>query len=532
MTNIVLQMLSCKIFYQRMMFVFFIMGIGPFFPAVAGDSPKAENASDNRLVICLSSDVESLDPTNHRSRITQIVLKSMFDSLTTRDSNNHVVPQLAESWELIGDTLWKFKIRKGVRFHDGSILYAGDVKYTLDRVTREGAVDGQTSPRKSLFEPISEVTVEDDDTVFIKTSHPWPNLPMMLSLQEIVPKNYLETVGSKEFTAHPVGTGPFQFIGAEPGKNIILERFDDYYGGSPLKPPVQTASLKKIIFKVVPLHLDQLSMLKTGKCDLIYNVPPESIDILKMASGIRVLKAPATRSHFAEINCVKPPFNDTRVRQAMNYGVDIDSMVKNQFKGQATGLSTILLPDSFGYNPDLKPYPYDPFLSRQLLQAAAFPHERFIDVYTSRDELILADSIVLYLTKLGLRPRMVISSESRPGTKGADAPWDIFVGSWGNTTLDPAGILLPKLKSNGYGNFSGFASTELDTLMLKAQRSMNEMIMRQYYHQIQTVIFDQAPMIFGYASNEFYAIRDRVHNFWPSVSGMIDLHDVSVITKE
>ena len=105
------------------------------------------------LVLCIQSPLDSLDPTNHRSRNTQRILKNIFDSLTTRDNTNKVLPQLAESWHLIDDTEWQFTLRKGVRFHNGQCLTSTDVKYTLERVIVEGAIDGGTSPRKVCWMP-------------------------------------------------------------------------------------------------------------------------------------------------------------------------------------------------------------------------------------------------------------------------------------------------------------------------------------------------------------------------------------------
>ena len=522
-----------KIISQWIGLVLIILVICASHKATTADPGKTGVSGNNdQLMVCLPSDMDSLDPTGHRSRITQIVLKNIFDSLTARDSNNEVIPQLAESWRIIDDTQWQFKLRRGIRFHNGDILTASDVKFTLDRITREGALDGSTSPRKSLLEAISEVVVEDDYTVTIKTFYPWPNLPLMLSLQEIVPATYIQRVGTEGFEAQPVGTGPFRFIRKVSGKAIYLERFNDYYGGSPLRPPVQAAPLKKIIFKVEPSSLAQLAMLKTGQCDILFDLPPESIPILEMSPHIRIIKIPATKSYFAEINCAKPPFNDIRVRKALNYAVDIEEIIRNKVQGHGKALSTVLLPNAFGHNRYLQPYPYNPSIARQLLDAAAYPDDRPIAIYSDRDDSVLADSIALYLTKLGLRTSMTIAPSSRPQVTGADAPWDIFVGSWGNSTLDPVGILPPKFKSQAQGNFSGFASKALDSLMSQAQSTMDEATRAGYYYQIQAIIYEEVPMIFGYAPDEYYAIAERVRNFMPSSTGMIELHDVYVDGRE
>lgn len=496
--------------------------------AVSAQAGEVEPNAKQGLRVCLPAFVETLDPTDHRSRNTQIVLKNIFDSLTARDNNNTVLPQLAESWELINPTTWRFRLRRGVVFHNGQPFTSADVKFTLDRVVTESGLDGRTSPRRSLLEPISKVETEDQHTVRIITRFPWPILPLLLSLQEIIPEAYHREVGSREFAAHPVGTGPFKFAQVEPDKEILLERFQEYYGGSPLRLPVQPARLKEVRFKVVVSRLDQVAMLKSGQCDIVGTLSPESKGILDLSPDIDVITVRATKSYFAEINSSRPPLNDMRVRQALNFGIDMEAMVRHKLEGQGEVLATVVLPNAFGYNERLQPYPYDPETASHLLDAASYPADRPLVVYYHKENMVFADSIALYLTKLGLAVKMVLSPEFRPREKGPEAPWDIYVGSWGNTTLEPAGILVPKFTSKGKGNYSGLSSPELDRLIRKAGRTIARPERSAYYRQVQTILFNQAPMIFGYAPYEHYGVADRVRNFTPSSTGMIELHDVFV----
>lgn len=512
--------------------VVLVIGMWTLSAAMADSLKKARDFDAyNRLVLCLPTAVDKLDPTNYRSRLTQIVLKKIFDSLTTRNNSNTVIPQLAESWRLINDTLWQFKLRKDVLFHNGQPMTAEDVKFTLDRVVRQGAMDGRTSPRRSLFKPISAVLVQDRYTVLIRTHHPWPNLPLMLSLQEIVPAHHFQTVGSALFETAPVGTGPFRFIRSVQGKEILLERFDGYYNTPSIQRLDTKEPLNTLIIKVVTSPIEQIAMLKTGQCDIIFNLPPETIPILKMTPDLQIFTVAATRSCFAELNCTRPPLNDRRVRQALNYAVDMDSIVAHKLLGSGKTLSTVLLPNAFGYDEHLSPYPYDPTTALKLLDDAKYSKDHPINVYANNESLVLADGIMLYLTKLGLKARMVVTNAYRPQIIGPDAPWDIFVGSWGNTTLDPMGILPPKFQSRASTNFSGFSSTELDQMLAQAQMTMKDTLRAKIYHQIQSIIFNEAPMIFGYAPNEHYAVSMRVKNFVPSVTGMIELNNVYIDDK-
>jgi peptide/nickel transport system substrate-binding protein len=133
---------------------------------------------NNRLVICIQEDVETMDPVNHRSRNTQIVLKNIFDSLTARDADNRVVPQLASGWKILNDNEWEFTLRKGIRFHNGEELTASDVVFTFNRIINPSLTGFSPSPRKGLFLPIKEVHARNDYTLLIKTFYPWQNLPL------------------------------------------------------------------------------------------------------------------------------------------------------------------------------------------------------------------------------------------------------------------------------------------------------------------------------------------------------------------
>lgn len=483
---------------------------------------------NNKLIICISSPIISLDPTNYRDRNTQTVLKNMFDSLTTRDDNMKVVPQLAESWEALDDTTWEFKLRRGVKFHNGDDFTAEDVRYTLKRVVKEGALDGKTSPRKGLLGPLASVRVVDDYTVQIQTEKPWAILPLMLTLQEIVPKKYMKAVGPKGFQMNPIGTGPFRFVRAEGEELLILEHFADYYGGSPGNPPVQVAPLKYLIFKTVSERIQRIAMLKKGECDIITHLPSEAVRILEMVPGIKVLSRPATRSYFAEMNCAKSPFNDRRIRLAMNYAVDVHAVADHILQGHGRVLPTVLLPNAFAYHASQKPYPYNPKLAKKLLTDEGFSEGFSIVINCTEDNRQFANIIAFFLTKVGVKSVINVVDRDRPEALGESAIWDILVTSWGNSTLDPVGILVPKFSTGGRGNYSNYSNEEVDRLLSQAEGTLDLRMRENYYKKVQEIIYSDVPMIFGYAAEERYGVREKVKNFIPSPSGMMNMHDVYI----
>jgi len=527
-------MKAFRSFITRKLFRGFILLLLTYCIGLMSNAPLclASEAANrkNQLVICVHDSILKLDPAIHRSRSMQIILKNMLDSLTTRDADMKVVPQLAESWKALDETSWKFKLRKGVKFHNNEEFTAEDVKFSLERIFKKEGIDGITSPRKALLGPVSEVRIIDRYTVVIKTEQSWPILPLMLSLQEIVPKKYMTRVGSDTFQSHPVGTGPFKFVRLEKNQRIILERFENYYGGSPAIPPVQNAPLKSLIFEFVPSNPEQIQMLKKNECSIISHLRPAAIPILKANPSIKILSCSATRSYFAEINCSKSPFDDPRVRQALNYAVNIDEIVIEILQGNGITLPTVLLPNAVGYNTTLKPYVYDPELSKQLLVDAGYNTKHILQIHCNKDELQFANNIASFLTRVGVKSQINLVKFRKPSLLGKTAQWDIFLGTWGNSTLDPVGIILPKFQSNGRGNYSGYSNQKIDSLLDKAERTSDLNLREACYQEIQEIIYEDAPMIFGYAEMEFFGVRKEIKNFIPSISGMMNMHDVFIET--
>ncbi|MFZ2099309.1 MAG: ABC transporter substrate-binding protein, partial [Oricola sp.] len=240
----------------------------------------AAHASELRVGFTLDSD--TLDPANHRKRETETIIRNMYDGILTRDSDMKVVPEIAESFTQVSPTVYDFKIREGIKFHDGSPMTAEDVKFTLDRVTQEGAMgDGQTSPRQGLMGPVASVEVIDGNIVRINLKEPWPILPAMLPNQQVVSKAFVEKVGAAGIATEENGTGPFKLVEWRKGDAIIMERFDDYYGGATDIPPVGKACVDRVIFKIIPESASRVAALLAGDVDIINELPPFSIEQVK-----------------------------------------------------------------------------------------------------------------------------------------------------------------------------------------------------------------------------------------------------------
>jgi peptide/nickel transport system substrate-binding protein len=239
-------------------------------------------------------------------------------------------------------------------------------------VLKENAVGGQSSPRKGLLGPLEKVEKVNDLQVRFKLSKPFPPFLQALVHFQIVPEKYIRAAGDEAFAKKPIGTGPFKFVRGKLDAEVVMERFDGYYGGAPDLPPVGPARVSKAVFRTMPEPSTRVAALLAGEVSIIQAVPADLVERLSRAKNVKVMSTEGTRSYQIELNNAKPPFNDIRVRQAVNYAIDWDGILKNIYRGYGVRLATCFLPSGFGYNPDLKPYPYDPEKAKALLKEAGY----------------------------------------------------------------------------------------------------------------------------------------------------------------
>jgi peptide/nickel transport system substrate-binding protein len=484
------------------------------------------------LRVGFSTDALTLDPANHRDRETETIIRNLHDGLLTRDSAMKVVPELAESWTALDPMTYEFKLRQGVTFHDGSPMTAEDVKFTFDRLVQEGAMEGQTSPRKSLLGPLKEVRIVDDRTVQMILSEPWPILPAMLPFQEVVSKAHVEKVGANGMADQVNGTGPFRLVDWRKGDSVIMERYDGYYGGAADIPPMGKACVERVIFKVIPENASRVAALLAGDVHIIDALPTHSINQVDNNPGTHVMSVRGTRSSYIALNNQKPPFDDVRVRHAVAHALDRQLIVDRILAGNATLIDGILSPDAFGKNTGLPAYAVDPEKAKALLAEAGYPDG--IDVTLDAEGALkdTAEAIASLLTKAGIRTKVVVGESSqlvaRYRTKGEPIDGQMWLTSWGNGSLDPADIFVPTHRSADRGNASGYANTELDALLDAANTELDQAKRAGLYHQAEAMVNRDLPMVYLWVAKELYGVSDKVTGWQPSADSRVNLHDACV----
>jgi peptide/nickel transport system substrate-binding protein len=477
-------------------------------------------------------DALTLDPANHRKRETETILRNMYDGLLTRDAKMQVVPELAESYKQINPTTYEFRLRRGVKFHNGESMTAEDVKFTFDRLTKDGAMGGQTSPRKSLLGPLKDVVIVDPYTVQFVLSEPWPILPAMLPFQEVVSKKLVEANGSDALATKVDGTGPFKLVEWRKGDAVIMERFNDYYGGATAIQPAGKACVDRVIFKVIPENASRVAALLAGDVDIINELPAHAAKQVESNPNTRVMSVRGTRSFFIAMNTQVPPLSDVRVRQALAHAIDKKLLIDRILGGHATAINGILSPDAFAFDPKLPEYRYDPEGAKKLLAQAGYKDGLDLALETEGAQKETAEALAAVARKGGFKIRVVVSEgsqlQSKWRKKEEPKAGEMFFTSWGNGSLDPYDIFDPTHMTGGRGNSSFYSNPALDKLLTDAATELDGGKRAGLYRQAQEIIGKELPYIYLWVPADLYGVSKRLTGWQPSADSRINLHDACV----
>lgn len=304
----------------------------------------------------------------------RFVGNQLYDGLTKFDLKQSteipkVIPALAESWEPNADgTVWTFKLRKGVTFHDGTDVNADAVIFNFDRYMNKSfpyyypELNAQAGLNIGGIKSYRKV---DDTTIEVTTNGPWSYLPSDLAVVFLGSPAAITKLGNDGFGKAPVGTGPFKFVSFERGQKLELARNETYWAGAP--------KLEKLILRPIPDPTARVAALRSGEVNWIEVPPPDDTPALK-SEGFQVLTNAYDHIWPWVFDTTKPPFNNVKVRQALNYAIDRDSLVKNILKDTAEPALQAAPHANFAYRKENDLYSYDPVKAKQLLTEAGFPN--------------------------------------------------------------------------------------------------------------------------------------------------------------
>jgi peptide/nickel transport system substrate-binding protein len=471
--------------------------------APAAQAAPAKTQAEKTLVFAQEAFPPGMDPLRGQQLIQgKRVSHALYDRPVNMDKEMQTVPGAATEWRSLDDRTWQFKIRPGVKFHDGSALDAEAVKLTI-----ETAVNPDSKNTYAVYAgSIAGAEVVDPLTLNVQTRDPFPLVPMGLSLTtEVVPKT--AHGGWDAFIQKPVGTGPFKFVEFRPNDRVVLEANPDYWGGRP--------QVDRLIIRYIPDAATRAAAVKAGEVHLASGLPIDAAKDIE-ASGHKALGILLTRGltiDFNEQQKDHPINKDKRVRQALNYALDKETINKEFLLGYGAVMDAqVPQKGTFGYNPNLKPYPYDPDRAKALLAEAGFPNGFEMELFSQPafGHQDIATIAAAQLGKVGVRVKVTVLEAG------------VFANQKQETKLGPAFTSTWAALGDASQNLVWFTSAstigkyhlnpEWDELILGASKTLDMKKREEMFHKVTELMREDPPCIWTVRMPEIWGVAKNVQN--------------------
>lgn len=481
-------------------------------PILLLPAQSSAQVTGGTVTYAAGADPDNLDPANAESNPSEAVNRMMYENLARFDEKLKIVPGLATKWEQSKDGLtWTFYLRKGVKFHDGTPFNAEAVKIFIERM-----IGPEKPSRAGLYVPfVNSVEIVNDSTVKINLKAPFAFFLNNLahSASGIISPTALKTYG-KDISRRAVGTGPFKFVEWVHGDHLTMVRNDDYWGGKP--------SLDKIVVKTVKEDSARVMMLLSGDAQLIVRIPSEDIPRLQKDPNIKLDSTETLRVLYVGVNCYKKPFSDVRVRQALSYAIDKESIVKNIYQERALVASNMVAPLTTGYV-KVKGYSYDPEKAKKLLAEAGYPKGFKAKLWSPQGrypkDFEMAQAIQQQLKKVEVDCTLdtmewaAYLAATRKPPEQADA--ELFVLGWAPSTAEARWILYPLFATEqwvpGGNNRVFYSNKEFDELVTKFAKATTKADMDKYLKGAQGLLSKEAPAIPILVTKETIGYGKKLH---------------------
>jgi peptide/nickel transport system substrate-binding protein len=486
--------------------------------ASSGTPVQTIEVRGGSLVVAIAANPDGFDPHKVVAAATFQVSRNIYDTLVRTDDQSRIQPELAEKWAPSSDGLkWTFTLREGVKFQNGRVLTSDDVKYSFDRILDKATA----SPRAADYAVIQSVTAPDARTVVFELKQAQTAFLSNLAYgwTAIVPKEAVDTLSDK-----PVGTGPFKLVEWVKDGSVTLERNPDYFvKGQPY--------LDKVVFRVITDSAARLAALRAGEVDVIPELPAQEIAAMRKDSAFHVIEQPFNGNQLLAINNKQAPFDNVKVRQALEYAIDKKAVIDTAQFGIGVPIGSHLPPATDYYVDLTSKYPYNPEKAKQLLAEAGFPtgFETTIILPQPYDYHIRnGQAIAEQLAKVGIKCKL------------ETLEWGTYLSQVYNgrqyalTTLGHTGRLDPDPFLNRYvstskENYMNYSNPKYDELAAQGAVETDLKKRHEIYAQMQTLLADDAAAVYLLSPTSSVTVAKSVQGW---IVYPIDIYDLRTVWKQ
>lgn len=481
---------------------------------------KPQGNKPSELVLAWGTNqltTHGIDGQLYLATIAESQLRHIYEPMVKVESDGKTVsPALATAWKRLDDNTMQFTLRQNVQFHNGEEWAADAVKFNIERILDpKSNADGRTT-----YSVIDRVDVVDKYTVNIHTAKPDPVLLLRMSgfaMNMIAPK-WAAAAGNQGIasgTMGYVGTGPYKFKSWSPNQDLVVESNEQYWGGAP--------PIKNVRMKTITETATRVAAVRSGEVHVAKDIPPEEVDNFNKSNRQTARAVASNRIPFYFMEVRKPPLDNVKLRQAINYAADIDGIIQSVLLGNGTRVATVLAPWHVGFDRTLKPYPYDVDKAKSLMKDAGFANGFDVNINYIQGRYMkdkeVAEAIAQELNKAGIRckPNLLDSTLLTQKDLAKELDGMIFA-SWGNWLFDADNTLYPLFSTDvrdtinaGKGqNSRPYSNPEFDKLITEARFTLDVQRRNDLYAQAQKIMYDDAAALFMYQLTDIYGVDNWV----------------------
>ncbi|MFO1324951.1 MAG: ABC transporter substrate-binding protein [Burkholderiales bacterium] len=478
------------------------------------------------LAIALGTDVTAVDPHYHNLTPNNNVASHIYGYLIERNEKSQMQPGLATEWKAIDPTTWEFKLRKGVKFHDGSDFTAADVVASIERVPK---VQNSPSPFTAYTKQITKIDVVDPYTIRFKTASPYPLMPSDMTQVAIISKQFANA-STEDFNSGKaaIGTGPYKLAKFTKGDRLELVRNDAYWGG---KTPWE-----KVTLRIVTQDAARVAALLAGDVQVIENVPTADVAKLKGDKKLSIYRQTSDRLMYVHLDsdrAVTPtvtardgkpldrnPLKDARVRKALSKMINRPAIVERVMEGEAIPAGQLVPDFLFGATKNLKVEAFDPEGAKKLLAEAGYPDGFEITLYATNNRYVndakIAQAIAQMWTRGGVPTKVVAMPSATFFPQATDLKFSVLLVGWstgtGESSSSLKALLMTFNKDKGFGtaNRGRYSNTKVDALTEDAMQTVDDVKREAYLQRAAELAIGDTGLIPLHFQVSLWATRDGI----------------------